>query len=117
MTGIARVVFACNIFVQSLLSASGPAARCLQSAERGHLRLFVSEYVLEEVRDVALRPKIVSRFGITLTGLEAFLAHILAISECLEDVPAEFHYDRDRDDAHDVNLAIAAHASLIHCKP
>jgi putative PIN family toxin of toxin-antitoxin system len=69
--------------------------------------------VLEEVRDVALRPKIVSRFGITLTGLEAFLAHILAISECLEDVPTEFHYDGDHDDAHYVNLAIAAHASLI----
>ena len=107
------VVFDCNVFVQSLISPSGPAGQCFKMVEDGPLRVFVSQPILEEVRDVALRPKLVKRFQITPDRVQEFLARILVVSEFVEHVADVFEYDRDPDDAHYVNLAAAAKASLI----
>jgi predicted nucleic acid-binding protein len=44
-----RVVFNCNVYAQAILSPRGVASRCLELARKGTIRLFVSEYVLDEI--------------------------------------------------------------------
>ena len=58
MTAVMRVVFDCNTLLQGLASPGGPAGRCVQLALDGKVSLFVSPAVVEELRDVASRPKV-----------------------------------------------------------
>ncbi|QDV74535.1 putative toxin-antitoxin system toxin component, PIN family [Botrimarina mediterranea] len=108
-----RVVFDCNVYLQALISARGPAAACFDAAQSGRLSLFYSDFVLEELRGVALRPKLVERFRITPEAVELFVELIQKAGAHIENVPEVFRYDRDPKDAHYVDLAITASASLV----
>jgi predicted nucleic acid-binding protein len=46
-----RVVYDCNIFVQSLISINGPAGRCVRKAQSGEVSLFVTAFILHEIRE------------------------------------------------------------------
>lgn len=59
-----RVVFDCNIFVQSLLSPIGPAGACVQHALDRHIELFLSQYILDELNDAPAKPT-PAKLGIT----------------------------------------------------
>jgi hypothetical protein len=72
-----RVVYDCNIFVPSLINIAGPAARCVNKAIAGEVALFVSPFVLDEVREIHL--KIPKKYGVTQAQTEA-LADALARS-------------------------------------
>ena len=50
-----RVVFDCMVFLQSLLSQSGPAVSCLRLFEEKKVNLVVSKEILIEIEDVLLR--------------------------------------------------------------
>lgn len=108
-----RVIFDCNVYLQALISAGGPAAACLDSARGGRVTLFYSDFVLAELRDVALRPGLVKRFAITAEAVEAVVEIITKCGIGLADVPSVFQYDRDPTDARYVDLALAATARLI----
>jgi predicted nucleic acid-binding protein len=47
-----RVVFDCMVYLQATVSESGPAAALLRLVDSDALLLFVSDDILEEVRDV-----------------------------------------------------------------
>ena len=47
-----RVVFDCMLFLQATARSSGPAAAALREWQAGAFTLYVSQPVLEEVRDV-----------------------------------------------------------------
>jgi len=81
-----RVVFDCNMYVQALRSPDGPAGRCVQ---------------------LALDAKMVAE------RVEEFIQAIESVAIVLDGFPEMFRYDRDPDDAHYVNLALAAEAKLI----
>ena len=54
-----RAVFDCMVFLQATARPTGPAARLLiEFVESGHLILFISDAILEELRDVLARPRI-----------------------------------------------------------
>jgi putative PIN family toxin of toxin-antitoxin system len=108
-----RVVFDCNIFLQALASPDGPAGRCVQLAIEGKVSLFLSPAVLEELRDVASRPRVIAKLGLVADRVEQFLEAVEIAATVLTDFPETFAYRRDPDDAHYVNLAIAAGANLI----
>jgi putative PIN family toxin of toxin-antitoxin system len=108
-----RVVFDCNTLLQGLASPIGAAGRCVQLAIEGSIQLFISPFVLEELRDVASRPKVIKKLKFTPERLEDFLEAIQLASTALTGFPEPFAYDRDPDDAHYVNLALAADARLI----
>ncbi len=57
-------VFDCGVFLQGLLSKSGPAVRCLELFENGQIRLVISEEVLAEITDVLSRPKLFRKIKI-----------------------------------------------------
>ena len=51
-----RVVYDCNIFTQALMNPLGPAGACVVAAIENRVTLFVSEFVLEEIRDIPNKP-------------------------------------------------------------
>ena len=80
-----RVVFDCNIYVQALMSPAGPSGQCLTSALRGDVVLFISDAVIEEVRDVVSWPHLASRFNITPESL-ALLLEVIEPRTLLRDL-------------------------------
>ena len=52
-----RAVFDCNVYFQALLNPEGPAGRCVSAALNGELTLFVSRFVLDEIRRTANDPR------------------------------------------------------------
>jgi putative PIN family toxin of toxin-antitoxin system len=113
MTIATRVVFDCNTFLQALAAPEGPAGECVQFAIDGKVSLFVSPYVVGELREVTGRPKVVAKLGLVADRVEEFYEIIEITATILVDIPELFTYSRDPDDAHYVNLALAADAELI----
>ncbi len=113
MTAATRVVFDCNTFVQALAAPGGPAGRCVQLAVHRQVSLFVSPLVLEELREVTSRPRVIAKFHLVASQMEEFFEAIEIAATLLAGFPEVFSYQRDPDDAHYVNLALAAGARLI----
>ena len=113
MMGATRVVFDCNVLLQGLAAPEGPAGHCVQLAIDGKVTLFISRSVLEELREVTSRPKVIAKLHLIAERVEEFFEAIQIAATLLEGFPETFIYSRDPDDAHYVNLAIAADAKLI----
>src|SRR5579872_4588004 len=113
MTGPIRVVFDCNIFLQALAAPEGPAGHCVQLAIDAKVQLFASPAVLAELREVATRPKIIAKLRLVAERVDEFIEAIELAAILLKSVPEVFAYQRDPDDAHYINLALAADARLI----
>jgi putative PIN family toxin of toxin-antitoxin system len=106
-----RVVYDCNIYVQSLININGPAGRCVGKAQSGDVSLFVSAFILNEIRES--HRKIPGKYGVAGEQTEALAAGIASVATVVDQVPPVFTYKRDPDDAHYVNLAVSAQANLI----
>ncbi len=101
-------VFDCMIFVQAVLSESGPAFRCLSLVEQKRLRLILSPAIILELEDVLARPPLRSRFPIlTDARVDTFIAKFNSIGVIVPDAPKIFTLPRDPDDEVYINLAIA----------
>jgi putative PIN family toxin of toxin-antitoxin system len=107
-------VFDCMVFLQAATRRTGPAAQCLALVDEGHVQLFVSTAVLEEVHDVLNRPAIRKRFP-TLTdqNVEDFVEHTMEKGKRLDEIPVVYRLPRDPDDELYINLAVAANASFL----
>src|SRR5438552_3327751 len=68
-----KVVFDCNIFAQALLNPLGPAGACVDAAIDGRVRLFISDFVLEEIRDIPNKPT-PREVGVTEQKAESLIA-------------------------------------------
>jgi putative PIN family toxin of toxin-antitoxin system len=108
-----RVVFDCNVYFQAIISQRGPAYRLLHCVTEGHLALYASEYVLAELQELTTDARIAKKYRLEKALLEEFFAAIRQVALIIEDVPQVFDFTRDPDDAHYVDLAIAAQAKLI----
>lgn len=110
-----RVVFDCVVFLQAIARPDGPAARLLvDCVEAGRITLFVSDEILDELRDVLARPRIRSKNpAITDLAVDAFCERVLKISTRIDPVPAVFSLPRDPDDEPYLNLTIASKAEYL----
>lgn len=114
MRELPRVVFDCNVLLQAAARERSVAAKCLNLAESGLVKLFVSREVLAEVEDVLNRPEIRAHFpDLSDEIVGAFLIRLQRISVLVQPVPKKFRYSRDEDDEPYINLAIAAGATFI----
>ena len=77
------------------------------------LSLFLSVFVLDELKDVLARPHIVSQFKFTSERVSVFLESLVELATMAADVPHVFEFPRDPKDAHYVDLALAVDAKLI----
>lgn len=102
-----RVVFDCMVYLQALVSESGPAAALLRLVDDDALSLFVSNEIIDEVLAVLSRPKLRKRNPkITAEGVYAFIKRISESATLIEDVPRHFTYSRDPKDEKYINLAV-----------
>lgn len=109
-----RAVFDCNVYFQSLINEEGPAGLCVSAALRGEANLFVSRFVMEEIRRTGTDPALRAKFrNITDQRLNRLIANVEKIAKVVAKIPVQFVYDRDPDDAHYVNLALAANAPCV----
>lgn len=106
-----KVVFDCNIFVQALINLRGPAGRCVQKARDGEVKLFVSPFILAEIREIYLKTPV--KYGITAKQTEELASALLHFATLLSDVPELYVHPLDSDDSAYVNLALKADAKLI----
>ena len=113
MTLPERAVFDCNVLLQALLSSRGPAGRLLEAAKAGRLTLFISAYGIEELREVASRSNVQRKFRVSQQMIEDFCHNLLGHATLMEIVPHVFDFPRDPDDAHYIDLAVAANAKLV----
>jgi putative PIN family toxin of toxin-antitoxin system len=107
-----HVVYDCNVFVQALINRVGPAGRCITLALNREVLLFISEPLLAEIRNAPNKPT-PARLGVTVDRTETLIGNLLKTGTLVANVPIEFTYERDPDDAHYVNLALATESDLI----
>lgn len=109
-----RVVFDCMIYLQAAANENSPAAAALRLVEQGHISLFISREILNEIKDVLSREKIRNlNPRINDVGLAALLKMLEKRATLLKKIPAKFSYPRDPKDEPYINLAIAAKASFL----
>lgn len=108
-----RVVFDCNVYFQALISPAGPAGRLFALAAVQRVELFLSDYVLTELRELTAEPKVRHKYRLTVEVLDEFFGKLATTAVLVETVPSVFEFPRDPDDAHYVDLAVAAGAKLI----
>ena len=106
-----KVVYDCNIFIQSIINLGGPAGRCIDKVRTRQVTLIVSAFVLAEIQES--HRKIPAKYGVSEQQTAALAKAVTAVANLVDDIPATFAYPRDPDDAHYVNLALAAQANLI----
>lgn len=112
-----RVVFDCNVFVQGAANRNSPARACLRLFFDDQITLFISEAVLNELRDVLTRPALRQKLrGLTDRLVNALLQKIESQTIFIRNVPEEFHYKRDPKDEPYVNLAIVTNATFLVSK-
>lgn len=101
MPAAPKVVYDCNIFVQSLINLNGPAARCVGKAKDGHVMLIASAYVLAEVREIHLKTP--AKYGITAEQTDELARAIASYATIMTDVPSVYRHPYDEDDSHYVD--------------
>jgi putative PIN family toxin of toxin-antitoxin system len=62
---VQRVVVDTNVWVSALLNPAGYPARVLAALRARRFILVVSQAMLDELRDVLLRPRLTRKYGIT----------------------------------------------------
>ena len=77
------------------------------------MALFASEYVFNELCDVALRPRVVEKFGTTQESVEAFLKPLRSVAIMVAQVPRAYQLEADPDDEHYINIAIASGSQYV----
>jgi len=111
---ILRVVFDCGVFLQGLISKSGPAVACLELVEQGKVKLVISEETLAEIKDVLSRPRFRQKYSdLTDEKVERLIEMLLDKGEFIGKVPRHFTYSRDPNDEPYINLAIEANAVFL----
>lgn len=108
-----RVVFDCNVYFQAFISDTGPAGQLLRAVSERKLSLFLSEFILDELRNVLTRPHLVAKFRFTGERVATYLGLLAELTTMVADVPHVFDFPRDPNDEHYVDLALAVQAHLI----
>jgi putative PIN family toxin of toxin-antitoxin system len=75
-----RVVLDANVFVSSILSATGTPARILDAWRDERFQLLMSDAILNEIGRVLRYPKIVARHGWTEAEIDRFLHTLASLS-------------------------------------
>ena len=106
-----KIVFDCNTFAQALISPNGPAGACITLVQQGKFSLFLSNYVLQEIRE--LPAKIKPKYGVDDAKVEALIHDLQKYAHFVTNVPSVDIHPIDPDDSHYIDLAVATESELI----
>ncbi len=102
------------VFLQGAARKDSPAGICIGLANTGAIRLFLSDEILTEIRDVLARPVLQRKFPALTAGfVDELLTGLKASSTYIAEVPRAFQYPRDPKDEPYLNLALAARADYL----
>lgn len=104
-----KAVLDTNVLISALLSSDGIPNQLLRQAKLTY-QLFISREILEEVRDVLLKPKIQRKMSLTEDKILAFLSTIQRVAIVVENPPLLPIIEDDPDD--DVILACSLEAKV-----
>ncbi len=108
------IVCDCMVFLQAVANDDSPAAKILDLMDSREIRLYVSEGVLREAREVMNRPRLRAKLsGLTDERVEALFLRLEKQAFWLREIPDNFDFRRDPKDAPYINLAVAADADYI----
>lgn len=107
------IVCDCMVFIQAVANEEGPAAKIFDLMDAGEIRLYVSNQILREVREVMTRPRLKANLGLTDERIEALFCRLEVKAFWLREVPHTFDFHRDPKDEPYINLAVAADAIFI----
>ena len=108
------VVFDCVIFLQSLISEAGPAARCVELFEDGKFSIALSRETLSEIREVLSRSGLRKRYPrLTDERVDRLINVLLHRGKLILQIKRHYEYPRDPYDEAYLNLAIEARASFL----
>lgn len=109
-----RAVYDTMVLLQWAALPEGRHHATIRALYDDTIRLCMSQALLDEVRDVLSRPRVVARApNITPNRLKNILAATLERAEWVPDVPHSFTWPHHPDDDHIFNLAIAARAKYL----
>jgi len=101
-----------NVWVSAFLNPDGFPARLIKAGKTGSFIIIASLPLLEELREVLLRPRIMRVRQTTQTEVEAFVAGIGAVAQ-LVPVSGDLELCRDPDDDLVLETAIAGKATYV----
>jgi putative PIN family toxin of toxin-antitoxin system len=104
-----KAVLDTNVLISALLSSDGIPNQLLRQAKLTY-QLFISREILEEVRDVLLKPKIQRKMSLTEDKIRAFISTIQRVAIVVENPPLLPIIEDDPDD--DVILACSLEAKV-----
>jgi putative PIN family toxin of toxin-antitoxin system len=108
------VVVDTNILLQSLLSETGPAGKCLGYFRRGEVAIAVSRATLREAQEVLSRSHLRTRYPqLTDERIAPLLEFLCYRGDYFRSVKRWFEYPRDPQDEPFLNLAIEAEADFL----
>ena len=108
------VVFDCNIFLQAVTRATGPAAEALRRVERNEVTLYLSRPVLRELRAVLAYPEIRAKNPhVTDSIVNEFIERVTYRSVLVRDVPHVVQFPRDRHDEAYLDLVAVVRADFL----
>jgi putative PIN family toxin of toxin-antitoxin system len=113
MTAPCPAVFDCNVYLQAMLSSHGAAHACWQKVVGGEVTLYVTPFILAEIRRLPDHKNLRRFRSFTHERVERFIEDLLDSATLLSDPPSTFVYSRDPDDARYVDVAISTAALLV----
>jgi uncharacterized protein len=109
-----RAIFDCMIYLQATANDTGVSAKLLRCVDKKEITLFVSEQILDEIKDVLNRSYIRVKIPqITDQRVNALLIRLNQHSVKIVNVPNEYKLERDPKDEKYINLAIITRAEYI----
>lgn len=106
-------VFDCNVYLQAMLSSRGAAHACWQGAVASEVTLYVTSFILAEIRRLPQHRSLRRFLKFNEERVERFIEELLDVAMLVSEPPPAFTFSRDPDDAHYINLAIATGAMLV----
>jgi putative PIN family toxin of toxin-antitoxin system len=101
-----------NVWVSSLINPAGAPARLVREWLADHFEVVVSPPLLDELSDVLSRPRITSKYAISLDQVHEFLTLLNSRGKVV--VPSgTMHECRDPDDDLVLETALLGHAQYV----
>ena len=100
-------VFDTNIYLQAILSETGPASACVEELFAGRIEVLVHPEILAEIDDFLLRPRVRSKYGqVRSVRTVDLVRKISKYGRWVPSVESVVKLDRDPSDSIFLNLAI-----------
>ena len=109
-----RAVFDCNVFVQAIGNADGPAGKSLALLHSNQIDLFISRAVLREIRSVLYYPSVRKKLlNLTDLRVEQFVRQLQFRAAIVHPVRHRFNYPRAHQDEPYLDLAAQVKAHYL----